>query len=211
MRQSQLSSAMVLGAALIAVGCGHHDTPEPFGLRAGMTEEQVLSVVGTSNVQAVEDDGVQGQYLKLDSVPNGDPAFDLYGCVFSPKYGLVEVYADDFGDHPDFDYPGEPKAPRFPGVHASYAALARWAREMDAYRSADAKWKGMEMAAEVAHDGVRIKSALIARYGAPTHGEWRLPGGTIISYDGGELVYYFPRYASFAAASAGSGNAFGGE
>lgn len=185
--------------ALTGIGCARRQAPEAFGLRAGMTEEQVVSAVGASSVQAREDDGLQGQYLKLDSAPNGDPAFDVYGCVFSRRYGLVEVYADDFGDRLDGDDRGEPEPPRFPGPHASAGALRQWQRADDAWESAEREWKTRAMAADFANDRSRIGSALDGRYES-NRGEWRGPWGTRITYDGSELTFYFPHYQDFESA-----------
>lgn len=60
----------------------------PFGLRRGMTQEQVIQIVGKDAVKEVK-----GDVLRLLAVPKPHRAFDEYSLVFSPNDGLLKIVA----------------------------------------------------------------------------------------------------------------------
>jgi hypothetical protein len=60
----------------------------PFGLRRGMTQEQVIQVVGKGAVKEAKDDT-----LELLTVPKPHPAFEFYQLIFSPTGGLLKIIA----------------------------------------------------------------------------------------------------------------------
>lgn len=61
----------------------------PFGLSAGMTREQIVSLVGAKNVHQLAAD-----VLGLDTVPQPNPDVNSYMCMVSPSEGLLAIYAD---------------------------------------------------------------------------------------------------------------------
>ncbi|MGA2388142.1 MAG: hypothetical protein ABSF97_04240 [Candidatus Sulfotelmatobacter sp.] len=61
---------------------------EPFGLRPGMTWDQVLSVVGSASLKHAKDN----VYI-LTTVPKPHPDFDEYVLLFFPPKGLVKMMA----------------------------------------------------------------------------------------------------------------------
>lgn len=67
----------------------------PFGLSAGMTREQIVSLVGAENVHQLAAD-----MLRLDTVPNPNPDVNSYTCMVSPSQGLLAIYADIDVDTP---------------------------------------------------------------------------------------------------------------
>lgn len=74
--------------------------PEPFGFKMGMTQNQVIALVGKDAIKE-EKEGV----LTLSTAPKPYPDFTEYLLVFSPKQGLLKVGAvtkemnsDDEGD-----------------------------------------------------------------------------------------------------------------
>ncbi len=74
--------------------------PEPFGLKAGMTESQVLALVGEEAVEKETSDA-----LALSTAPKPCNDCEIYILIFSPEQGLVKVAAftrsikvDDEGD-----------------------------------------------------------------------------------------------------------------
>ena len=124
--QNKTSSALIGFVVLIAVlssGCGDRSTSPspsspspsnpssssslpaqeikgPFGLCRGMTQEQVIQVVGKGAVMEAK-----GADLMLSTVPKPHPAFSSYSLSFSPRDGLLRIVAlgknirtNDFGD-----------------------------------------------------------------------------------------------------------------
>lgn len=60
----------------------------PFGLHRGMTQEQVIQIVGKGAISEAK-----GDTLRLLRVPKSHPAFGLYSLIFSPKDGLLKIVA----------------------------------------------------------------------------------------------------------------------
>jgi hypothetical protein len=60
----------------------------PFGLRFGMTRDEVLQLVGKGAIKSEKDDT-----LRLTAVPRAHPDFEEYVLVFSPQQGLLKIVA----------------------------------------------------------------------------------------------------------------------
>ncbi len=60
----------------------------PFGLHRGMTQDQVIRIVGEGSVEAALDDT-----MLFRVVPKPHPAFESYALMFSPKNGLLKTVA----------------------------------------------------------------------------------------------------------------------
>ena len=78
---------MVAFGVLATVAFGQ-ETSGPFGLRRGMTQEQVIQIVGKAAIKETK-----GDTLRLLSVPKSHPAFEFYSLIFSPKDGLLKIVA----------------------------------------------------------------------------------------------------------------------
>jgi hypothetical protein len=79
-------SLIAFGALATAVFA--QETGGPFGLRRGMTQDQVTQIVGKG---AVKD--TKGDTLRLLTVPKPHPAFEFYSLIFSPTDGLLKIIA----------------------------------------------------------------------------------------------------------------------
>jgi hypothetical protein len=64
------------------------DTSGPFGLRRGMTQGQVIQIVGKDAIRETK-----GDTIRLNRVPKSHPAFEFYSLIFSPKDGLLKIVA----------------------------------------------------------------------------------------------------------------------
>jgi hypothetical protein len=64
------------------------ETNGPFGLHRGMTQEQVIQIVGEDAVIKTKDD-----LLIVLTVPRPHPAFENYVLIFSPNDGLLQIAA----------------------------------------------------------------------------------------------------------------------
>ena len=60
----------------------------PFGLAAGMTQEQIMAAVGAGGIYSIE-----GTEIILLEPPQPHPQFNSYHLTVSPKSGLVRVTA----------------------------------------------------------------------------------------------------------------------
>ena len=78
-----VAATAVASSALLA-----QETSGPFGLHRGMTQAQVIQIVGRNAVKEI-----QGDRLDLHDVPKPHPAFEFYWLVFSPKDGLLNIVA----------------------------------------------------------------------------------------------------------------------
>jgi len=78
----------VAATALASSGFFAQETSGPFGLRRGMTKEQVLQIVGKDAVKEIK-----GDVLRLFAVPKPHRAFDEYSLIFSPNDGLLKIVA----------------------------------------------------------------------------------------------------------------------
>jgi hypothetical protein len=83
----KILSLMVAFVGLATVALAQ-ETSGPFGLRRGMTQEQVIQIVGNGAVKETK-----GDTLVLLTVPKPHPDFELYSLIFSPTDGLLKVMA----------------------------------------------------------------------------------------------------------------------
>ena len=60
----------------------------PFGLHRGMTQEQLIQIVGKAAIKEVKDDRIT-----VLTVPKPPPAFEYYSLSFSSDAGLLHVVA----------------------------------------------------------------------------------------------------------------------
>jgi hypothetical protein len=63
-------------------------TPQPFGFRPGSSRSEVITLLGASNVE-VRDTG----WCLTKKAPKPHPLFENYRLLFSPKRGLVKMFA----------------------------------------------------------------------------------------------------------------------
>ena len=83
----KLSLVMVTFGVLTTVAFAQ-ETSGPFGLHKGLTQEQVIQIVGKGAVKEVKDDN-----LRLFTVPKPHSVFEFYSLTISPKDGLLKIVA----------------------------------------------------------------------------------------------------------------------
>jgi hypothetical protein len=74
--------------SLLATVAFAQETSGPFGLHRGLTQEQVIRIVGKDAIKETN-----GDTLRLLRVPKPHPAFEFYSLIFSPKDGLLKIVA----------------------------------------------------------------------------------------------------------------------
>ena len=74
--------------ALASTSLSPEKSGVPFGLHRGMTQDQVVRIVGQGAVEAALDDTIL-----FRTVPKPHPAFESYALTFSPKDGLLKTVA----------------------------------------------------------------------------------------------------------------------
>jgi hypothetical protein len=79
---------LLIAACLPATVALAQDVNGPFGLHRGMTQEQVIQIVGKDAIKEAK-----GDTLRLHRVPKPHPAFEFYSLIFSPKDGLLKIVA----------------------------------------------------------------------------------------------------------------------
>jgi hypothetical protein len=76
----------------------------PFGLHRGMTQEQVIQLVGKDAIRT-DLKNSDPDALRLSRVPKSHPGFEFYSLLFSPKDGLLKIIA--YGNTIDTNVFGE--------------------------------------------------------------------------------------------------------
>ena len=79
---------LMVGFGVLATVAFAQSTSGPFGLRKGMTQQQVIEIVGKSAVKEAN-----GDTLRLLTVPKPHPAFEFYSLIVSPIDGLLKITA----------------------------------------------------------------------------------------------------------------------
>lgn len=88
MQHPRFLSFGLAATALASSGLFAQETSGPFGLHRGMTQEQVIQIVGKDAVKEAK-----GDVLRLLAVPKSHRAFDEYSLIFSPNDGLLKIIA----------------------------------------------------------------------------------------------------------------------
>jgi hypothetical protein len=60
----------------------------PFGLHRGMTQQEVIQIIGKDAIKETK-----GDIVRLIRVPKPHSAFESYDLIFSPKDGLLKIIA----------------------------------------------------------------------------------------------------------------------
>jgi hypothetical protein len=79
---------VLLMLGVLATAAFAQETSGPFGLRRGMTQAQVIQIMGTDSVRQMD-----SETLRLRTVPKPHSAFEYYSLLFSPKDGLLKIVA----------------------------------------------------------------------------------------------------------------------
>jgi hypothetical protein len=80
---------LMVASGVLATVAFAQNTSGPFGLRKGMTQQQVIEIVGKSAVKETKGDDT----LRVLTVPKPHPAFEFYSLIFSPTEGLLKITA----------------------------------------------------------------------------------------------------------------------
>ena len=87
-KRASLLSFAVAAIVLASSSLFAQEIAGPFGLRRGMTQEQVIQIVGKGAAKETK-----GDTLQVWTVPRPHPAFEFYLLIFSPKDGLLKISA----------------------------------------------------------------------------------------------------------------------
>jgi hypothetical protein len=90
----KMLALLILSSAVVAQTKPNKPTPgqafgaAPFGLKAGMTEDEIAKLIGRESIITFED-----HVMAVMTAPRPDAEFDAYELVISPNAGLVKVMA----------------------------------------------------------------------------------------------------------------------